>query len=177
MRRLLLAVAFAACSRAPDTAPGTAAYEPADRGFTCAAPAAWRVQEADGGAHRASFFGPPDGPAPFSEGISVFRHGPQSSLKTMEAFVAAKSIEGPPPIPSKTTVGGRAALDFRYATTMTGPHLPEGRLAMSHHAVLVADGDGYWALVHSWPEKIKPKAEVFTALVESFRPAPALSPN
>ncbi len=90
MRRLLLAAALAACSRAPDSAPGTTAYEPADRGFACRAPATWRVQEADGGAHRASFFGPSDGPAPFSEAIVVYRHG--DAFKTLvETFRPASA--------------------------------------------------------------------------------------
>ncbi len=173
MRLLLLAVVLTACSRAPESAPGTAAYEPVDRGFVFTVPASWRVQEADGGAHRASFFGPPGGPAPFSEAIVVYRHGPKSSMPTMDAFVAAKSIEGPPSPPSKTTVGGYAALDLRYASTMTGPHFPEGRLAMRHHAVLVADGGGYWALVHSWPETVKPSEDAFKTAVETFRPAAA----
>lgn len=172
MRRVLLAaVLCAGCSRAPESGAGAAAYAPADRGFACEAPASWRVQEADGGAHRASFFGPPDGPAPFSDAVVVYRHGPTSGLPTMESFVAAKSIEGPPPMPEKKTIGGRAALEFTYFTTILGPHLPEGRLAMSHHAVLLAEADGYWALVHTWPTKAKPQSAVFTALVESFRPA------
>lgn len=170
MRRFFLVLALAACSRAPDPAPGTAVYEPVDRGFSCRIPAEWRVQEADGGAHRASFFGPPDGPAPFPEAISVFRYGPKSVPPTMEAFVAAKSLEGTPAAPAKTTVGGREALDFLYASTLTGPHLPGGRVTMSHRAVLVADGDGYWALVHSWPEKSPSRGDAFKALVETFRP-------
>lgn len=173
MRLLLLAAALAACSRAPDAAPGTAVYEPSDRSFACQAPASWRVQEADGGAHRASFFGPPGGPAPFAEAIVVYRHGPKSSMPTMDDYVAAKSLEGPPSFPAKTTVGGRTALDFSYASTLTGPHFPDGRVAMRHHAVLIADGDGYWALVHSWPEKAKPSDGVFKTLVETFRPAAA----
>lgn len=172
MRRLILAATLAAgCSRAPESGTGAVVYAPADRGFACEAPASWRVQEADGGAHRASFFGPPGGPSPFSDAIVVYRHGPKSGLPTMEAFVAAKSIEGPPPIPSATTVNGRAAKEFTYSSTVRGPHLPEGLLAMSHRVVLIADGDGYWALVHSWPAKAKPQSAVFTALVESFRPA------
>lgn len=171
MKILLLAALLAGCSRAPDADPGTAAYEAP--GFAARAPAAWRVQEADGGSHRASFFGPPEGPAPFSEAIAVFRHGPSSSIPTMEAFVAAKSREGPPAPPVKTSVAGKAALDVRYASVLTGPHLPEGRAPMLHHAVLVADGDGYWALVHSWPEKAKPSEDVFRAFVETFRPVPA----
>lgn len=173
MRRFLLIAALAGCSRAPESAPGTAAYEPVDRGFVCQAPASWRVQEADGGAHRASFFGPPGGPAPFSEAIVVYRHGPASSMPTMDAFVAAKSLEGPPSPPSKTAVGGRAALDVRYASVFMDPHRPDGRVPMLHHAVLVADGDGYWALVHSWPEKTKPSEEAFRTVVETFRPAAA----
>lgn len=171
MRRLLFIALLAACSRAPDEAPGTAAYEAP--GFAAQAPAAWRVQEADGGSHRASFFGPPDGPAPFSEAIVVYRHGPASSVPTMQAFVAAKSLEGPPSPPAKTTVAGKEALDLRYSSVFMGPHLPEGRVPMLHHAVLVADGDGYWALVHSWPEKVKPSEADFKAFVETFRPAAA----
>ncbi|MCR4295111.1 MAG: hypothetical protein NUW21_06220 [Elusimicrobia bacterium] len=171
MRRLILAALLAACSRAPEPDPGTGAYEAP--GFAAQAPAAWRVQESDGGSHRASFFGPPEGPAPFSEAIVVYRHGPASSVPTMEAFIAAKSLEGPPSLPAKTTVAGKAALDLRYASVLAGPHFPEGRVPMLHHAVLVADGDGYWALVHSWPEKGMPSEGVFKTFVDTFRPAPA----
>lgn len=171
MRRLLLAALLAGCSRAPDEAPGTAAYEAP--GFAAQAPSAWRVQEADGGAHRASFFGPSEGPSAFSEAIVVYRHGPGSSMPTMDAFVAAKSLEGPPSPPVKTSVAGRPALDVRYASVLTGPHLPEGRRAMLHHAVLVADGDGYWALVHSWPGTVKPSEGIFKDFVDAFRPVPA----
>ncbi|MEK7234957.1 MAG: hypothetical protein AAB268_14165 [Elusimicrobiota bacterium] len=60
---------------------------------------------------------------------------------------------------------------------MTGPHLPEGRTPMLHHAVLVEDGDGYWALVHSWPEKAKPSEGVFKAFVDTFRPSGKSSPK
>lgn len=171
MRRLVLAALLAACSRAPEPGPGTASYEAS--GFAATAPAAWRVQEPDGGTHRASFFGPPEGPAPYSEAIVVYRHGPGSPLPTMEAYVAAKSREGPPSPPAEAAVAGKAALDLRYSSVLTGPHFPEGRVPMLHHAVLVADGDGYWALVHSWPAKAKPSEDVFKTFVDTFRPAPA----
>lgn len=173
MRALLLLSLLAACSRAPEPAPGTAVYEPTDRGFAAQAPADWRVQEPEAGsASRAAFFGPAGGPVPFSEMIAVYRHGPGSSLATMDAFVAAKSGEGPPSLPEKTTAAGRPALDLRWSSTFLGPHVPEGRVPMRHHALLVADGDGYWALVHSWPEKVKPSEGVFQAFVDTFRPAP-----
>lgn len=171
MRLLLLGVLLAACSRAPEPAP--ASYEAPGRGFSASAPADWRVQEADGGAHRASFFGPAAGPSAFAEAIVVYRHGPGSSMPTMDAFVAAKSLEGPPSPPAKASAAGRPALDLRYSSVLTGPHFPEGRRPMLHHAVLVADGDGYWALVHSWPEGAKPSEAVFRAFVDSFRPGPA----
>lgn len=169
MRLLLAALLLSACSRAPEPAP---VYEAPDRGFAASAPSDWRVQEADGGAHRASFFGPSAGPSAFAEAIVVYRHGPGGSLPTMDSFVAAKSLEGPPSPPTKVSVAGRPALELRYSSTLTGPHFPEGRRAMLHHAVLVADGDGYWALVHSWPEEAKPSSAVFKAFVDSFRPSP-----
>lgn len=166
MRTLLLAALLAGCSRAPDAAPGAAVYEPVDGGFSVQAPADWRVQEADGGAHRAAFFGPS------GEAIAVYRHGPKSAMPTIEAYAAAKSREGPPAPPSKTSVGGREALELRYESTLTGPHFPDGKLRMKHHAVLLADGDGYWALVQSWPEKVKPSEAAFEAFLATFRAGP-----
>lgn len=170
MRLLLAALLLSACSRAPEPSSG---YEAPDRGFSAQAPLDWRVQEADGGAHRASFFGPAAGPSAFAEAIVVYRYGPGAPPATMEAFVAAKSLEGPPSPPVKASAAGRPALELRWASTLTGPHFPDGRRAMRHHAVLVADGDGYWALVHSWPEGAKPGEDVFKAFVASFRPSPA----
>lgn len=170
MRLLLAALLLSACSRAPEPAP---VYEAPDRGFAASAPADWRVQEADGGAHRASFFGPSSGPSAFAEAIVVYRYGPGVSPATMDAFVAAKSLEGPPSPPAKVLISGREALELRYASTLTGPHFPDGRRAMRHHAFLVSDGDGYWALVHSWPEAAKPSESVFKDFVGSFNPSPA----
>jgi hypothetical protein len=164
MRKLLLAALLAGCSRAPDAAPGAAVYEAVDRGFSVQAPADWRVQESDGGTHRAGFFGPA------GDAFTVYRYGPKSALPTIESYVAAKSMEGPPSPQVKASVAGKEAIELSFVTTLTGPHFPEGRLRLLNRAFLVADGDGYWALVHSWPEKSKPNHTAFEAFVGTFRP-------
>jgi len=164
MKKLLLVLLLSGCSRAPDAAPGAAVYEPADRGFTVQAPADWRVQEADGGTHRASFFGPS------GESIAIYRHGPASAMPTMASYAAAKSIEGPPSPPTKSSIAGKEGSEIYFVSTLTGPHFPEGRLRLLSRAFLVAEGDGYWALVHSWPEKGKRSDAAFEAVVGTFAP-------
>ena len=171
MRRLLLAGALlAACSREPAPAPGSARYAPADRGFALDAPADWRVAEASGGAHRATFYGPPGGAKPFSDSIAVYHYGPGSSFASPADFAAAKALSGRAAAPIKRPLGGREALELTYEERLDGPHGPALSRARAR-AVLVPGKDGFLALVHTWPDGAAPQAAVFEAAAASFVPS------
>lgn len=169
MRRSLLLLAFlAACSR-ESTPPGTARYEPADQGFALTMPADWRVAEADGGAHRASFYGPAGGPRPFSDSIAVYHYGPGSSFASPADFAAAKTASSGGAPAREREAGGRKAMELSYAEVLHGPHPPAtGRRRA--RAVLIPDGGGFWAVVHTWPESAAPQDADFEAALASFVP-------
>ena len=85
MRSILILslILAAACTRSPR--PGEpVTYSPADGSFTAALPAGWRVDEAATGARRATFYGPPAGPAPFTQSLAVSFYGKGGRWSTGE---------------------------------------------------------------------------------------------
>ena len=119
-----------------------------------------------------SFFGPPDGPAPFSESIVVYRHGPKTGMPTPESFFASRATAGVPAMPRTVAVGRQQGLEASYDTVVNSPHFSGGRQALSNRAVLITDADGYWAFVHTWPTAISPRSRVLDGVLETFHPKP-----
>lgn len=152
--------------------PGMALYEEPNRLFTCAVPAAWRVLEGQGGAQRVSFYGPSNGPKPYSAEISVYHYPPGSAYASPEDYALAQRASGAraSPLAERTWKGGKA---YAFTTERMSPAghgvlTPERR---REETVLIASKSGLLALVHSAPAGREAEtATVFSAFLESLRP-------
>lgn len=173
MRTLLalLLLLPAACRKAPaPAASGPVEYRPADAGFSARVPGDWRVEDAPGESRKAAFFGPPTGPAPFSDLMGVYFHRAADPKAEARAYVASQTGHGPgltPPL----GVSPSAGLDDSFTREAPGPH---GRAAPSvtTRVVAVPVPGGFYTLEHTWPADRAPDP-AFEELLSSFRPAPA----
>ena len=132
MRAVLLAAValLAACGKEPPKAPPAAAevvFTAKDGSFSARLPAAWRVDETRLEGSGAAFFGPPDGPRPYSQMITV----------------SFKASTAPPPVGVITD-----------ELTLPGPKGALVRLTV-RRAAAPAPG-GYYALEYSVPAGDEP---------------------
>ncbi len=169
MRRVLLAAAaasvLAACGRARP-APGTPVeYRAPDGAFSARVPAGWKVDDAPADEPGADFYGPPDGPDPFSQSMGISFHPARAAEQDARAFVAARSAAGPS--------APADALDGTRDRVIPDVHLGSRRVTTRTVAVVVPGG--FYALSHDWPTGTAP-SPAFDALVKSFRPGPAPKP-
>ncbi len=93
------------------------------------------------GAGRGVFFGPPDGPRPFSEMIRVSRRPGDSPESHRASHVAVE--------------------------VFMDPH--RGRRTVYVRTVLIPSRGGVFALEHEWPEGASPSRAVFDGVLSSFR--------
>lgn len=171
MKRLVIAALLAAgCAKPAAPPPGTAAYEAADRGFTCLGPSSWKVLERQGGGHEVSFYGPPAGPKPFSVSIAVYHYGPGTSFTTSQDYVAAQAALGRLAPAREREVAGRKAVELRLEKSVPRAHPLTGLEPAAVRAVLVPAGKGFYALVSTAPPGAE-QDEVFELVLSSFKPA------
>jgi hypothetical protein len=142
----LAAVLLGACGKKPAPTPASEIdYTAKDGGFSARLPAAWRVDETRGESRGAAFFGPSDGPHPYSQMIAVYFHAaavpkPGTGDETVEQRV----LKGPRGAPVRLTV----------------------------RTVVVAAPGGFYSLEYSTPEDAQP-LPAFDAFRKSFRPRAA----
>ena len=146
-----------ACAR--DPGPDKALYEPRDGSFTLAAPRSWRVDEAQGEAHRVSFFGPP---GTFTESIAVYRYDGMTAV----SYRTSHAGSGAGPLTARPD-GRSEFLAKSFSPALHGR--PPEELAVRH--VLAASETGLWALVHTVPAGRAP-SPAFEDLVASFKGKP-----
>ena len=179
MRLWVLAAAallLASCRKKEPAPPipraeATAVYQEPGKLFSCEGPPAWKVLEAQGGAQKVTFLGPPDGPAPFSASIGIYYYPKQgSSFATPQDYFNSHKLE-----PGKTSplifrpFKGLAVYEFGASRPAASLH---GKKAepRDESTMLIPSKDGFFAAVYSAPETLFPKGEpVFRGLVESLR--------
>ena len=160
MRLILIAVLAAACSRpAPDAA---ADYRPDDDSFSAALPGGWKVDDSPSETRKAAFFGPPSGPAAFTEMIRVSLH----PATTPEAYRAARP--GPPTPLKETSAGGAKAWEFLSDSELPDPH--GGVKKLSSRIVTLPTPRGLFVLEHTWPAGAPSGREAFEELLRTFKP-------
>ncbi len=175
MRRLVLVaatLALASCQKSqPPSKTGMALYLEPGKLFSCQAPANWKVLENQGGAQRVTFVGPPDGPAPYADAISVYFYAKSgSSFATPQAYAKAEALQ-----PGTTSPllfkpwKGLAVYEFtatRARPVMHGAGQTESR---KESTVLIPAPEGFYAAVYSAPEAGFSQAEgVFRELIDSL---------
>lgn len=164
---LLLLLASAACRKAP--APSAPVeYRPADGGFSARVPGDWRVEDAPGESRKAAFFGPPTGPAPFSDLMGVYYHAAADPATAARAYVASQTGHGPgltPPL----GVSPDAGLDDSFTRAAPAGHGDPGSSVTTRVVAVPATG-GFYTLEHSWPADRAPDP-AFEELLRSFKPA------
>lgn len=163
MKLFVLAVlAAAACTRPAPDAP--AEYRSADESFSASLPGGWKVDDTPGETRQAAFFGPPAGPAAFTEMIRVSLH-PET---TPEAYRASRP--GLPTPLTQTAAGGAKAWEFRTDYELRDPHA--GIKKMSSRVAAVPTPRGLFVLEHSWPSGAPAGREAFEELLRTFKPKP-----
>jgi hypothetical protein len=176
MRRgvLVAALLLGACSQQPPSAPKTkeALYAESGRLFTCSAPASWRVLENQGGAHRVTFLGPADGPAPFSDSISVYYYPKTGSdYATPQDYAKSQTLAAGTTGPLVFKLWkGLATYEFsatRPTPVMHGAGQVETR---QESTVLIPSKQGFYAAVYSAPQAgFTQNESAFRDLVDSLR--------
>ncbi|MDP3544109.1 MAG: hypothetical protein Q8T11_16705 [Elusimicrobiota bacterium] len=161
-RLLLIALAAAACSRPAPDAP--ADYRPDDESFSATLPGGWKVDDSPAETRKASFFGPPAGPAAFSEMIRVSLH----PGTTPEAYRASR--QGLPSPLKETEAGGAKAWEFLSDAEFRDPHA--GVKKLSSRFVAIPTPKGLYVLEHSWPAGASAGREAFEELLRTFKPKP-----
>jgi hypothetical protein len=160
MKRLLFAaLALAACSRRAPNAP--AEYRPADASFSATLPGGWKVDDAPDETNKASFFGPPSGPAAWTELIRV-----SLEQRTPEAYRASRS--GLPSPLTPAAFGGPRAREFLNDAEVPDPH--GGVKKRSSRFVLIPTSKGLFVLEHTWPSGAPAGGDAFEVLLRTFKP-------
>lgn len=174
---LAVALSLGGCmgKESSDQAPAkgdqkTAIYQEPGGLFSCKAPAAWRVLEAQGGGQRVSFFGPPDGEKPFSASISVYYYGPGSAYAAPRDYAAAQAASGGSTRPPREVdLGGRKSLQFAAVRKRPVPHSTKVA-EETEDTVVIPLKSGFLAVVHAAATATYPRTEpAFRALLDSLR--------
>ncbi len=161
----------AACSRKPAPPPGGGVSYAAPGGrFAADLPPGWRVDEAADGDRLAAFFGPPDGPAPYTETIAVSFHPASGRWKSARQFLPAEAAGGLATAAVPVTVAGIASLETTVDRDFPDPHL--GLQRTRTRAVLVPAPGGFFALENTRPAGQAP-SPAFDDFLASFKPAAA----
>ncbi|MBI3566176.1 MAG: hypothetical protein HY079_13345 [Elusimicrobia bacterium] len=170
--RLLVALLLllpAACRKAPAPAPSAPVdYRPADGSFSARVPGDWRVEDAPGESRKAAFFGPPAGPAPFSDLMGVYYHAAAEPGTAARAYVASQTGHGPgltPPL----GVSPAAGLDDSFTRAAPAGHGGPGPSVVTRVVAVPVSG-GFYTLEHTWPADRAPDP-AFEELLRSFKPA------
>ncbi|MDE2039494.1 MAG: hypothetical protein KGO96_01775 [Elusimicrobia bacterium] len=159
-----LCASLCACKPSPIAGEPAAAYQSRGGLFSCLAPARWRVVERQGGFHLVSFFGPPDGPAPYSISLSLYYYpktpgSPRLERYILEQRAAARRFEPPRRWPWP----GGCALRFDAWA--------QERQARHETTILIPRGGGYYAWALSAPQSDGAAAEdLLRQVIDSFRP-------
>ncbi|MBI4349437.1 MAG: hypothetical protein HY553_21560 [Elusimicrobia bacterium] len=171
--RVLLAVAFLAACRRPDPGPapdGTVRYDDPRGAFSCRVPAEWRVAEENGGELRATFLGPPGGPAPYSTALALLYYGagtvgPASPRAYAERVAMG---EGSGPVVEKR-LGDRTVLELRSVRSVHARHRPPPSPRVVERTVVVPAAKGFLVAVHAAPQgREADTAPVFQAMLDSL---------
>ena len=168
----LLAVVFAvACGRAP-RAPGDAMeYRAKDGLFTARIPGNWRLDESPSDSPGADFFGPPDGPKPFSQSIGVEYRAARDPQAEARRFLDAESSPGDAESPHRIVMGGgEGPLEATFTQEISDIHL--GRRRATTQLIAVPVTGGFFLLSNRRPAGDPPSA-VFEEFRRSFKPGSA----
>lgn len=168
MRTLLFVAlaAAAACSKPP--APGAPAdYRARDGSFSAAVPGNWRVDDSPADEPGAAFFGPPEGPAPYSQMMSVTFHRAADGPSAARLFVASELQQGVGPLPAP---GKDGALDETFDRTV--PDVHRGPQRVTTRVVAVPAPGGFYSLEYSRPAGTS-ASPVFDGLLRTFKPGSA----
>jgi|CXWL01.1.fsa_nt_gi hypothetical protein len=157
---VLIALATAACSRPSLNAP--AEYRARDDSFAASLPGGWKVDDSPDETRKASFFGPPTGPAAFTQSIRVSLY----PAKSPEAYRATRT--GLPTPLQETAVGGATAQEFFSESEFRDPHA--GVTKLSARAVMLPTPRGLFVLEHTWPTGAAADRETFENLLRTFTP-------
>lgn len=165
--RLLLALTLAlsaACRKPAPPPSGPVEFSAADGSFRARVPGDWKVDDARDESRKASFFGPPSGPTPFSDLMGVYYHAAENPVAAARAYVASQTGNGPGLAPP---LGGDAdALDKTYTRDSTAPHSGTAASVSTRVVAVVVPG-GFYSLEHTWPAA-QPPAPAFDDLLKSF---------
>ncbi len=150
----LLLLGPAACRRAPRLlSPQDALYETRDGSLRCEVPKDWRVLEDQGGAQRATFFGPPDGPRPYAFSIGAYFYGPGSPFATPQDWARAQALSAKDSTPlTSYSWKGRSAFEMTVERRVPVLHRTGPAVLRRDRAVVIPASGGFWALVYSAPQ-------------------------
>lgn len=174
MRASLAAAAAAllllgACRRPPPK--DSALYVSRDGAVSARVPASWRVLEGLGGAQRATFLGPADGPRPYSQSIGVYFYGPGSAFASPQDYARGQRLEGARVVALQPLIWkGQAAYaltDTRLAARGLHSKRQERR---REKTLLVSRGGGFYAVTYSAPQDAFAAGEpVFESFLQSLK--------
>jgi len=168
---LLSLALLSACGKTTATPPADSVeFRAADGSFSARVPGDWRATDAPAESRKAAFFGPPSGPAAYSELMGVYYHPAADPAASARSYVASQTGHGPGFTPA-LGVSADAGLDGSFTREGPPAHgVRSGRITTRVVAVLVPGG--FYTLEHTWPADLAPDP-AFEGLLRSFRPAAA----
>jgi len=148
-----------------------ALYEEPQGLFSCSAPGNWRVLERQGGAQRASFFGPPTGQNPFAASISVYFYSSKDSpFSSPQDYAAAHRSPEQRSTPLLERSWKKGVI-WEFSTEQKSrPIHGAGRSQlMQEDTILIPAKNGFFALLHRSPLKLHAETrKTFDVVLNSF---------
>ena len=167
---LILALEIAGCSSKSENSaksPDSPVTYHSQIGFSCPIPGNWKVSENQPGS-LAAFYGPPNGKAPYSSSIAVYRypkgHSDFSSPKEYYLRNAGKNASS---LIQKKIASGAA---YYFSDKEASPGIARPKQTTREEYYLIAFQGGFYALVYLGPEKnASPGEAVFQKLAQGFK--------
>lgn len=142
---LAAALLLCSCGRDPGrpAGAGQTGYRAPDGSFAAHLPSDWRVDGRRVESPGATFFGPPGGPAPYSQRIGVYFHAASNPAAEARAFLAARGSPGLEP--------GEAD-----STDITADIHGGRRVRLTVKTTVALAPGGFFSLQRVWPEGSQP---------------------
>lgn len=152
-------------------------YDAPERTYSCRAPGEWKADERNErfGVDTVSFFGPLEGPRPFSVFINIMKYPPKNG-DAADAEKFAESFweftpDAKPPKREIVEVAGRKVIRFAIERPYVPPHAAKAKYIERWDFALIPVKDGFFRLQHKAPKDDYMKTlPVFEAMVRSFKP-------
>ncbi len=163
IRLLAVVLLLSACGSKPAD-KGPVDYSAPGGAFRATLPGNWRADEARVSDRLSAFFGPPDGPRPYSQSMAVYFHPASDPQTAARLYLASGDLSGPP---TPITVGGLPGLEATSSGRERG--LETKSTPTTTRTVVAWTEGGFYCLEQIRPTD-DPPSPAFDEMLKTFRP-------